>query len=134
MFETNESSPEHIPLCCADGNEFEMERGRLMVLSCLFASCGFRNSLAWSQHRFRSASPITTTRLRGHHQTPFSLLSTLAMSCADDHDEQDCQVVNASAKRIVKPAADERRGRVLMFHGWAQNANVLRMKTKTLTK
>ena len=38
-------------------------------------------------------------------------------------------------KHIVeKTTAKKQKGKVLMIHGWAQNAQVMRIKTKTLTK
>lgn len=42
--------------------------------------------------------------------------------------------LNVESRIIKEGIASRRRGRVIMLHGWAQNANVLRMKTKTLTK
>lgn len=36
--------------------------------------------------------------------------------------------------RLVSPAKNERVGKVIMLHGWAQNAFVFQNKSKNLTK
>lgn len=60
-------------------------------------------------------------------------MSTLAETSVGDKSRN--QRSAAASRRIVAPAKTEpRKGFVLMLHGWAQNALVMRNKTQGMAK
>jgi len=64
-----------------------------------------------------------------------SRLALPMSTVADWTSSADSANLHASSRRIVAPAkTEQRKGVVLMLHGWAQNALVMRNKTQAMAK
>lgn len=75
-----------------------------------------------------SRALVSTKTVRGAANTR---TSRLQRNMAESNNKEQ---TNESYVRLVSPAKNERVGKVLMLHGWAQNAWVFQNKSKGLTR
>ncbi len=79
---------------------------------------------------FMLVTPLQLSRsraiiLRGTRLAPHKRILTMSSAPTKEMEEP---------VRLVSPAKNERIGKVLMLHGWAQNAWAFQSKSKGLTK